>query len=138
MKAKVKWKWNENGKQIWNFSEIAMKVKWKWKNFSKTLEKIWKNFWLLTTYSDSLWLVEHRYIGLWARGRGFAELWSLEPAIENNGNLETKIFFDWFLFRITWGGRLCNPKNSNISTFRVRFLSLSFNFNKTAPILLKF
>ncbi len=25
----------------------------------------------------------HVYIGLRARGRGFAELWSLEPAIEN-------------------------------------------------------
>jgi hypothetical protein len=47
-----------------------------------TKEKMGKVFWLLTTYSDSLWLVEHRYIGLRAIGRGFAELWSLEPAIE--------------------------------------------------------
>ncbi len=36
--------------------------------------------------------MDHRCIGLRARGRGFEELWSLEPAIENNVILETKNF----------------------------------------------
>jgi hypothetical protein len=48
-----------------------------------------KNFSLSITYSDSS-LVNHGYIGLRARGRGFAELWSLKPAIENNVILEYK------------------------------------------------
>ncbi len=51
-----------------------------------------KKFQPSSTYSDSLCLVDHGYIGPRARGRGFAELWSLEPAIENNVILEAKIF----------------------------------------------
>jgi hypothetical protein len=43
--------------------------------------------------------VDHGYIGLRARGRGFAELWSLEPAIENNVILETKIFLSLIPFQ---------------------------------------
>ncbi len=80
----------------WPVAKLSKKMFWH--QFSsmgkicKTKEKMEKNFWLLTTYSDSLWQVEHRYIGLRARGRGFAELWSLEPAIENNVILFTKIF----------------------------------------------
>jgi hypothetical protein len=36
--------------------------------------------------------VDHGYIGLQARGRGFAELWSLEPAIENQNFLKVDSF----------------------------------------------
>jgi hypothetical protein len=54
----------------------------------RSKEKGTENFSTLIRYSDSSWVGCHVYIGLRACGRGFADLCSLEAAIENNVSLE--------------------------------------------------